>query len=261
MLGKLRAVGRLGVFGAITAVTGVRLMRVRGLGHSARITHEWGRWCARAVGLRVERTGALAAASLGPALIVANHRSYADVPALAACLPCHFLAKAEVASWPVVGFAAQRSGTVFTTRDDPQSGAAALRELRSRLAHGVSMVIFPEGTTIGGPGIGPFQRGVFGLAAAAGVPVIPVAIEYADAEDAWVEPGDASFVPHFLRCFARRAVPVRVAFGPALVMRDGDELRVATERWIRANLRAPAAAAPTAATARKEPAGAVLVPV
>jgi 1-acyl-sn-glycerol-3-phosphate acyltransferase len=241
---RARAMARLGLFAATTAHHGLRLVAGRAPlspQAQARITHEWGRALCRACGLRVEVEGRLPP---GGALVVANHRSYADIPVVASCAPVSFVAKAEVMRWPVIGWAAQRAGTIFLRRNDARSGAVALRAIGERHAAGVSVVVFPEGTTVGPPGIGPLSPGIFRLAARRKLPVVPMAIEYERADDAWTEPGDASFVPHFLRCFSRRAVPVRVRIGPPLRADGAEALRAAVTAWITRNLVPPGAAAP-----------------
>src|SRR5262245_34764460 len=81
----------------------------------ARITQRWGRAICRACAIRVDVAGWPPTQA---ALLVANHRSYADITALAACLPVSFVAKAEVERWPVLGAAAARAGTVFLRRGD-----------------------------------------------------------------------------------------------------------------------------------------------
>lgn len=244
MTGPMRARGlaRLGLFAATTAHHGLRLAATRAaLPHrQARITHEWGRAMCRACGLRVEVEGRFPD---GGALVVANHRSYADIAVVAACAPVSFVAKAEVARWPVLGWAARHAGTIFLRRGDVRSGAVVLRALRARHAAGVTVVVFAEGTTVAPPGIGPLSPGIFRLAARRGLPIVPLAIEYERAEDAWTDPRDATFVPHFVRCFSRPVVPVRVRIGPPLhAGGDAEALRVATAEWITRNLVPPGAA-------------------
>ena len=236
---KARGLLRLGLFAATTAHHGLRLVAAgnRLDAHArARITHEWGLALCRACGIRVEIDGELPA---GGALLVSNHRSYADIAVLASCSPLSFVAKSEVAAWPILGWASRRAGTIFVRREDARSGAVALRALRKLRAAGVTMVVFPEGTTLGPPGIGPLQLGIFRLAARARTSVVPVAIEYERPEDAWTEPGDASFAPHFVKCFARPTVTVRVRFGPALHGDDAELLRASTGRWITDHLAPP----------------------
>ncbi len=233
-MSRVLGAARLAGFAGITSAFGVRLLaRAPEPARQARITHRWGRALCRALGMDVDILGTV---PREPALLVSNHRSYADIPALAACLPVTFVAKAEVLDWPVMGVAAARAGTLFVKRGDARSGAKVLRAMRTLAGAGVSIVIFPEGTTVGPPGIGEFHRGSFQLAAAAKIPVVPVAVEYTRAEDAWTDEGDASFVPHFLRTFGRRRVGVRIHFGEARTQRDAHRLHDDVVAWIGAHV-------------------------
>jgi 1-acyl-sn-glycerol-3-phosphate acyltransferase len=132
----------------------------------------------------------------GPAVIVTNHVGYLDAVAIAAALPCTPIAKSEVASWPLIGSAADKLGVIFVERDNPWSRVRALRRALAALRAGVSVLNFPEGTTTDGSELLPFHRGIFGLARLANVPVVPVALRCAP-ELAWH--GDAPFLPHYLR--------------------------------------------------------------
>ncbi|MGH7803688.1 MAG: hypothetical protein ACREQJ_05025, partial [Candidatus Binatia bacterium] len=87
-----------------------------------------------------------------------------------------------------------------------------------------------------GPSTLPFRPGSFRLAAELGVPVVPVAVSYADPANAWI--ADDPFVGHFVRQLSAATVDIRVAFGPAFRGGDGFELRDAGEAWIRAELAA-----------------------
>jgi 1-acyl-sn-glycerol-3-phosphate acyltransferase len=140
---------------------------------------------------------------MGPAVIVSNHVGYLETLAIAACIPCAPIAKAEVASWPIIGAAAARLGAMFVTRERAYSRVRVLRRALSVLQAGVPVLNFPEGTTSDGTRLGVFSRGIFGAAQLAGVPVIPVAVRCAS-ELTWH--GNAPFVPHYLR-FARMPAP------------------------------------------------------
>jgi 1-acyl-sn-glycerol-3-phosphate acyltransferase len=237
MRGKARGMARLAGFAALTVAYGTRLLaRPPEAARQARITHGWGRAITRILGLQIEIDGAVPREA---AILVANHRSYADIAALAACTPVTFVAKAEVIGWPVIGAAAARAGTLFVRRGDARSGAAALRRMRTLVGAGVSIVVFPEGTTCAPPGIGPFQRGAFQLAAAARLPIIPVAIEYGRATDAWTDPDDGTFTTHLVDTFGRRHVRVRIAFGAPLTAKTADSLHDAAVTWIAAHVGTP----------------------
>ncbi len=154
-----------------------------------------------------------------PSVIVANHVSYLDPLVLASLLPCVPIAKAELRDWPVLGETARRSNVLFVRRECALSGARVLREARRALDGGVSVLVFPEGTTTTGHKVLPFKRGALGLAQLASVPIIPVALSYAQPEAAWI--GDDTFLPHFVRTLARPFTPVTVRFLPALEASDG----------------------------------------
>ena len=208
-------------------------VRLRGEHPMTRLHYgqRWARGAVRSLGVEVDCLGA---PPVGRVLIVANHRSYMDIPVILSQLPCTFLAKAEIGGWPVFGGAARLLRAVFVHRTVPESRHAARLATGQLLARGLSVATFPEGTTTPGPGMGDFAYGLFSLAEKNGFPVVPVAISYVDPEDAWVD--DDSFVGHFLRRFRRRRLHVRLAFGPTLHADLDSDLREAAQGWIRAQL-------------------------
>lgn len=149
-----------------------------------------------------------------PAIFVANHVSHLDPLVIATITPLLPIAKGEISKWPFVGRVGHYLGIMFVKRDSVVSGARALRQSKHALQQGVSILNFPEGTTTSGEQVLPFKRGIFGLAAIARVPVIPAAIRFEPEGMAWV--GDAYFVPHCLRTFARRRWTAYVSFAQAL---------------------------------------------
>lgn len=149
-----------------------------------------------------------------PAVVVANHVSWLDPLVMLALAPAIPLAKREVLGWPVVGPTAHRLGAVFVRRDDPHSGARAIRKMARALTSGQRVLGFPEGTTSAGDVL-PFRRGLFGLALLARVPVVPVAITWSDRRAAWV--GDDGFVPHWLSVCGGAPLRVTVRVGRTLL--------------------------------------------
>lgn len=233
----VRAVMRLFELAACTAFYGARVGV--GLGPRARTTQEWSRDLCQRFGIALEIVGEPPPPGV---LHVSNHRSYADIIVLGACSQTNFVAKDEVRRFPLMGWAARRAGTVFVKREDRHSGATAMKSIAERIQGGESVTVFPEGTTVGPPGVGAFQRGVFRLAAQRALPISPIAIEYEFPGDAWTDASDASFFPHFVKTFSRKRVAVRVAFGAPVRDTDADRLRAATSEWISANLRRPGGA-------------------
>lgn len=143
-------------------------------------------WCARGwaftvlwaagVRLRVEREVALGARR--SYVVMANHQSMFDIPALIATLPgqTRFLAKRELFKIPIFGWALWAGGFVPVERGDRSRSRGTLDAARDRLRRGLSLLIFPEETRSRDGRLLPFKSGGFLLAAKAGVPVVPVGI-------------------------------------------------------------------------------------
>ncbi len=170
--------------------------------------------------------------SLG-SLIVANHRSYLDVITLLSVTPCTFMADERVRTWPIMGPAARRTGTIFFDPNRQESRRDALVSVQRLLHEGIQVAIFPGGPTTR-PDAGTFKIGSFVAAAAVDAPVIPVAIEYKHPEATWNE--ELSFLPHFLRTFQRPIIEVVVAFGPVMTSKEPEILRVTSEQWVQNRL-------------------------
>lgn len=208
---------------------------------SLRYAQIWAHYMLRALGVHVEQQGYVPGERV---LVVANHRSYIDIPVLLAALPCAFLAKREVRDWPLFGRAAACIHTVFVQRECRESRRAARQSAGALLSQGVSFAAFPEGTTSAGPGVKSFHRGLFELAAERGFPVLPVAIWYSTPEDSFVD--DAEFLPHLFATCRKSSVRVQVRFGPVLRQERAHDLCAQAEAWIAgalARLESPQAAA------------------
>lgn len=163
-------------------------------------------------------------------ILIANHRSYVDIPVVMSSLPCTFLAKASVRSWPVIGWAARIVNTIFVERENKISRTTARNQLKERLMEGTSVIVFAEGTTTPQGQMLSMRPGMFYVAAEHDLPVVPVCIEYVKAEDAWV--GDDTFFRHFLHRFRQPEMKVVVSYGPVLRGHDGNTLKEQTEQWI-----------------------------
>jgi len=210
------------------ALLPVQLLADRcGLSLAGRLPHWWHGFALDQLGVRVVETGA--ASHDRPLLIVANHSSWLDIPVLASRLPLAFVAKSEVAGWPVFGLFARLQRCVFVERERRARTGVAAGVLADRLAAGDAMVLFPEGTSSDGNGVLPFRSALLGAAAGAltksaadTVWIQPVAIVYRRLQGlpigrferprvAWY--GDMDLVPHLLGVFALRALDVEVIWG------------------------------------------------
>lgn len=163
------------------------------------------------------------------AILMGNHRSYADILFVFSATPTIFLGKAEVKSWPIIGWAAQAIDAVFVNRSDKDSRRAARKALGERIQQGMSPVVFPEGTTAA-QGLLPFNPGMFYTAAEMDLPIVPFVLNYSDPALAWV--GEEQFVPHVLRMMRRPAWHVDVHIGPAFRGEDAEVLLADVRSWM-----------------------------
>ncbi len=98
-----------------------------------------------------------------PIVYVSTHSSWLDVPALGGHLDASFIAKEEVARWPVVSWIAWLGSTVYVRR--VRASTARERDaMRARLAAGDSLILFPEGTTSDGSRVLPFRSAFLSIA-------------------------------------------------------------------------------------------------
>ncbi|HZU88529.1 MAG TPA: lysophospholipid acyltransferase family protein [Stellaceae bacterium] len=161
------------------------LMPVQGLGlllrrpWTSRLPVLYHRWCCHILGFRVRSIGR--PSPLRPLLFTANHVSYADITILGSLLPASFIAKAEVANWPLFGWLAKLQRSVFVDRR-VGSTTAQRDALRARLAKGEALILFAEGTSSDGNRVLPFKSALFDAAqhSVGGAPVAvqPVSIAY-----------------------------------------------------------------------------------
>jgi len=113
----------------------------------------------------------------GGLLVVSNHNSFLDIPAIAAALPRHgsFVARQSLARSRFLGWVLRVTGAVLLKRG--AADRAALREMGDHLEAEDAVVIFPEGTRSQDGKLGEFRGGALFIAKRAGVPVLPVGIE------------------------------------------------------------------------------------
>ncbi len=163
-------------------------------------------------------------------LIISNHRSYFDPLVILKNILAYPIGKKEVASWPLIGNVCKTTGVIFVKREDKKSRTETINEIRLVLENGFSILNTPEGTTHIKPTTIKFKPGAFVLAAQLGVPVIPVAVDYKNIDDAWI--GDDTFVPHFLRCFGKWRTEIKVSYLEPIFSKDVDELIAITKKQI-----------------------------
>ena len=135
-------------------------------------------------------------------VVMSNHASLLDIPALIAAAPrsLRMVAKQELMRIPVWGRAMQASGFIPISRGDRERAIAQLETAKQRLRAGVSVWIFPEGTRSRDGQLAPFKKGGFHVALDLGIPILPTWIEGSHAAmppDSFVVHTGKDIVVHF----------------------------------------------------------------
>jgi lyso-ornithine lipid O-acyltransferase len=188
--------------------------------------HVWCCFACRVLGIHVTSRGSMPRSGL----LVCNHLSYLDIIVLSSITPCVFVAKANVAAWPLFGWLTRAAGTIFADRRRKLSAAAAIEEIREAMAEGALVVLFPEGTSSDGSGILPFKSALLQPALDLGCNITAAAIDYsvsggsvADEICYW---RDMTLVPHLLNLFTKPAIKSKLIVAP-FVFRCSDRKEIA----------------------------------
>ena len=163
-------------------------------------------------------------------LLISNHLSYLDVLAISAVTPAVFVSKAEVRKWPLFGWFAAISGTVFVDRQRRTQVGEVNREIEEALAAGALVVVFPEGTSTNGETILPFRTSLLEPAARGSHEISVGWLRYeledgdGDARQEVCYWGDHSFFPHVLHLLGKKSIRATIRF--AKFQRTTDDRKV-----------------------------------
>jgi 1-acyl-sn-glycerol-3-phosphate acyltransferase len=178
----------------------------------------------------------------GPALLVANHASWLDVIALGAVVEAAFIAKNEVAGWPLIGPVAKAGRTIFIDRCRRGDTARTVAAMRDRFAEGGTLVLFAEGTSSDGRRVLKFRTSLMAAAAGstrASLQIIPVSIAVLRLGGlplcrrtmprvAWY--GDMPFAPHLWEVLKRGPVEMQIRFHDPIAAADVPDRKQLTRR-------------------------------
>jgi 1-acyl-sn-glycerol-3-phosphate acyltransferase len=182
----------------------------------------WSGGLMRIFGFRLKRYGTPLP---GSALFVANHVSWIDITLMHSQRVMGFVAKAEIARWPLIGWLAGRGGTIYHHRGNNESLHGVMHQMVQRLESGAAVGVFPEGRTNDGVALGVFHARIFQPAVLAAVPAQPVALKYGlrgDAQTSVAFAPKESFLANFLRLLGDRPRIAEVHFlEPIAVAEDG----------------------------------------
>lgn len=177
-----------------------------------RMIRWWSTMLMRIFGLRSVRIGKPLP---DPVLFVANHTSWIDIELLHSQRAACFVAKAEIARWPLVGWMAATGGTIFHRRGSNHSLAAVMQAMVERLRGGRSVAVFPEGGTGHNGVLKVFHARIFQAALDAQVPVQPVALRFARDGKRVVDAGfreGENFMGNLLRMLGEAPLDAEVHF-------------------------------------------------
>jgi lyso-ornithine lipid O-acyltransferase len=170
------------------------------------------RFAARVCGARVQVIGTHLKRDV---FYIANHVSWMDILALAGASGTAFVAKAELAEAPVVGWLASLNRTVFVKRENRLGVAEQINALKEALSDNWSVTVFPEGTTTDGQSLLPFKTSMMSVLdpPPPGVLVQPVVLDYGEMAEwiGWI--GEESGINNAKRVLARKgSFPLKVYF-------------------------------------------------
>jgi 1-acyl-sn-glycerol-3-phosphate acyltransferase len=190
--------------------------------------HRWCRFACRVLGIRVTTHGAMPRSGL----LVCNHLSYLDIIVLSSIRPCIFVAKRDVAGWPLFGWLAHAAGTIFVDRQRPLATAFAVNRIHAAIAAGLAVVLFPEGTSSDGSTVLPFKSSLLESAVQLRCPVAAGTVGYALDHGSVAEEvcywRDMTLVPHLLNLLCKREIGANYSFSTAKV-RAGNRKEIACE--------------------------------
>ena len=193
----------------------------------------WARSVVRLLGLRINARNPPPRA---PFLLVSNHLSYVDVVVLQSQMDCAFIAKREIAGWPVLGLMCRTMDTIFVDRKLKRDIPNAMKQIERTLEHGLGVVLFAEGTSTNGQSVSPFKSSLLEFAARNRVPVHYASISYAappdeaPAEQSICWWGDMTFPDHVFRLLQLPWFAANLVYGPQPIV-AADRRVLAARLW------------------------------
>jgi len=197
----------------------------------------WARASARIMGLTINVRNRPPTA---PFLLISNHLSYIDVVILACLLNCAFVAKSEVARWPVLGFICGNLDTIFINRKSKRDLLRTMSTAEATLNRGLGLVLFAEGTSTGGGRPQPFKSSLLEFAARRRLPVHYASIGYVappgeqPAEESVCWWGSMTFPGHLFGLLQLSEFEANLTFGPEPIINE-DRRVLAAQLWSAVN--------------------------
>lgn len=139
----------------------------------------WANLCLRIIPLRVVVKGRTNYKKNHPYVVVANHQSMTDIPALVANIHLHikWIMKKELKKIPIFGVACTQLGCIYVDRSDHDAAIQSIERSKQKLADNAAVLFFAEGTRSKDGKVMPFKKGAFRFAMETGLPILPITIK------------------------------------------------------------------------------------
>ncbi len=154
----------------------------------------------------------------GPFLLTSNHISWVDIFIILSVHPVRFISKSEVRQWPLLGWLAAKTGTLFIDRSSKRQTLEIGRAMSLVLSTGEDLGLFPESTTSTGEDVLPFKTSLLQAPLDCNATLLPVALRYhhplGETDCAYPFVGDMTFMDSLRRIL--RSPPCTATLSPGL---------------------------------------------
>lgn len=186
----------------------------------ARLTQHWSKKLLRILNVSLLVRGVRPAEGTSNLIVVANHVSWLDIFIINAITPASFVAKVEIRDWPLAGWLAEKAGTIFIRRTQRSDTARINREIHDVLASGMTVGLFPEGTTTTGDRLLKFHSSLFQPAVVNHATLCPAALRYFSATGEYCAAatyaGDIGFSDSIKLIIGQRSIICEMIFSPCI---------------------------------------------
>ncbi len=193
-----------------------------------RIQH-WSKRLMRLLGIEVRVFGDRIANS-GAVMTLSNHVSWLDIFALNSIEAARFVAKSEVAGWPLIGRLCKGTGTIFAQRNNKRDAARVNHELVMALQKGEHVAMFPEGTSTDGLSLKAFRSPLLQSAIDTEAVIQPAYLRYANMNGtpsrlaAYCD--DISFGESLVKILGSRGLCIEIHYLDAVMAQCADDRRM-----------------------------------
>jgi 1-acyl-sn-glycerol-3-phosphate acyltransferase len=198
------------------------------------LTKIWAQWNVFVLGIKVTLVKGDLIEKGQNYFIIGNHLSYLDIILVGCKKPGLFVAKKEVRNWPLLGQLAWLAGTIFVDRGkkDAKANRPYIGQIANYLKQGLTILVFPEGTSSNGENVLPFKKAIFSSPILAEIPILPITIRYVSVNkepfnlenrDLVTWHSDMTFVDHFWHVLNLKGFEVEIIFNPPILEKSLNE--------------------------------------